>query len=403
MKLNRLFILCAAWLALATTTPAGSLSDIFTNIGPAARPAIPRRASIIYIQCDGLGYGDLSCYGQTKFSTPNLDRLAAEGIRFTNYLAAADAKSPACASLMLGRAAGRLNQRADVDVPLAADEVTVAQVLKNSGYHTGLIGTWNLGDEHSAGAPWKKGFDEFAGYLNAVDAENFYADYMFRYAPGSLINPTNHLREDYLGREMLYPNTGGHKGSYIPDLLTKAALNFVRINQPDPFNRFRPFFLLINYPIPHAGPKLQVPTDAPFSEEAWPQPEKNKAAIIARLDGYVGQLLNQLQKLGMTNNVAIFFTSDTAPKQAGAVDPAFFHSNLATNDLHVPMIVRWPGEISPGQVSGFRWSPEDFLPTAAQIAYVNPPPRADGISVLPVLRGERRTNSPALGQPASGH
>ncbi len=311
----RALVLLAALLEFSTPVRAESLSAIFTNIAPAAPAAIPRRASIIFIQCDGLGYGDLSCYGQTKFSTPNLDQLAAGGIRFTNYFAGDAASSPARAALLLGKASEHLKQRGDVDVPLAADEITVAQVLKNSGYHTGLIGEWNLGDESSSGAPWRKGFDEFAGYLNPADAENFYADYMFRYAPGSILNETNNQRQDFLGREMLYPNSGGRKGDYIPDLLTKAALNFVKINQPDQFNRFRPFFLLLNYPVPHAGKTLQVPTDAPFSDEPWPQPEKNKAAIISRLDGYIGELQQQLQKIGMTNNVAIFFTSDTVPRK----------------------------------------------------------------------------------------
>jgi arylsulfatase A-like enzyme len=391
---GRALVLLAALLALSVAAHAESLSAIFTNVAPTARPAIPRRASIIYIQCDGLGYGDLSCYGQTKFQTPNLDKLAAEGIRFTNYYAGDAASSPARAVLLLGKDA--VKQRADGDVPLAADDVTVAQVLKNAGYATGLIGEWSFGGENSAGAPWKKGFGEFAGYLNAADAENYYADYMFRYAPRSVLNQTNNEREDYLGREMLYPNTGGKRGSYIPDLFTKAALNFVKIHQPDPANRFRPFFLLLNYNIPHAGKTLQVPTDAPFSEEPWPQPEKNKAAAIARLDGYVGQMLDQLQKLGLTNNVAVFFTSDTIPKKSAEIDPAFFHSNISTNDLRVPMIVRWPGTIPAGQMSGFKWSPRDFLPTAAEIAFVNPLPASEGISVLPVLTGEVRTNSPAL-------
>jgi arylsulfatase A-like enzyme len=392
-RLGRAVVLLTALLEFSVAAQAESLSAIFTNFAPAARPAIPRRASIIFIQCDGLGYGDLSCYGQTKFQTPNLDRLAAEGIRFTNYFAAAAASSPARAALLLGKDAGHLNQRADADVPLAADDITVAQILKNSGYRTGLIGAWNLGDENSTGAPWKKGFDEFAGYLNAADAENYYADYMFRYAPGGHLNPANNQREDYLGREMLYPNTGGNRGTYIPDLLTKAALNFVKINQPDKFNQFRPFFLLLNYNIPHAGKTLQVPTDAPFSEEPWPQPEKNKAAIIARLDGYVGQLLDQLQTLGLTNNVAFFFTSDTTPKKSAAVDPDFFHSNISTNDLRVPMIVRWPGKIPAGRVSGCKWSPRDFLPTAAEIAFVNPLPVSDGISLLPVLLGQPGTTT----------
>jgi arylsulfatase A-like enzyme len=393
MKLNRLFMLLVALLELSVAAHAESLSAIFTNVAPAARPAIPRRASIIYIQCDGLGYGDLSCYGQTKFQTPNLDRLAAEGIRFTNYYAGDAASSPASAALLLGRDAGRLKQRPDADVPLAADDITVVQILKNSGYHTGLIGEWKLGDENSPGAPWRKGFDEFGGYLNAADAENYYADYMFRYAPGGYLNPTTNQRGDFIGREMLYPNTGGNRGTYIPDLLTKAALNYVKINQPDKFNHFRPFFLLLNYTIPHAGKNLVVPTDAPFSEEPWPQAEKNKAAAIARLDGYIGQLLDQLQTLGMTNNVAVFFTSDTTPKKSAAVDPDFFHSNISTNDLRVPMIVRWTGKIPAGRVSGLKWSPRDFLPTAAEIAYVNPMPTSDGISMLPVLLGQSGTTT----------
>jgi len=165
------------------------LSFIFTNSTPAA---MPRRPSIILIVADGLGYGDLSCYGQTKFQTPNLDRLAAGGIRFTSYYAGDAVSSPSRAALMLGKDSGHLKQRADVDVPLTADDITVAQVLKQSGYHTALIGEWDLGGDGTSGAPWNKGFDEFAGYFDSADAENYYADYIWRYAPKSILNSTNH-------------------------------------------------------------------------------------------------------------------------------------------------------------------------------------------------------------------
>ena len=388
-RFGRLLILLAA---LAEFSANAELSFIFTNTMPAA---LPRRASIIFIQCDGLGYGDLSCYGQAKFQTPNLDRLAADGIRFTNYYAGGDASSPVRAMLLLGKDSSHLKQRTDIDVPLAADEITVAQILKKSGYHTGLIGEWRLGDENSSGAPWRKGFDEFAGYFDPADAENFYADYMFRYAPRSILNVTNNQMEDFIGREMLYPNMDGRQGDYVPDLLTKAALGFVKNNGPDQANRFRPFFLLLNYPVPHASRALPVPTDAPFSDEPWPQPEKNRAALIARLDGYIGELQEQLQKLSLTNNVAVFFTSDIVPSKSAELDPDFFHSNISTNDLRVPMIACWPGKIPAGQVSGFKWSPRDFLPTAAQIALAQTPPDLDGISILPVLSGRMPTNSPA--------
>ncbi|MEI9961896.1 MAG: sulfatase-like hydrolase/transferase [Limisphaerales bacterium] len=198
--------------------------------------------------------------------------------------------------------------------------------------------------------------------------------------------------DDYVGREMIYVNTGGKKGQYIPDLYTKAAINFIKINVPDQFNRYRPFFLVLNYKIPGTSGKINVPTDAPFSSETWPQPEKNKAAIISRLDDYVGQVLEQLKNLGMTNNVAIFFTSDTVAKKAGGIDPQFFKSNVSTNDLRVPMMVRWPGKILAGRTSGYDWTASDFLPTAADIAFAKPSWKIDGISVLPTLSGQSQTN-----------
>jgi arylsulfatase A-like enzyme len=372
---------------------ANAQSLVVSNAAPAA---VPRRASIILVVADGLGYGDLSCYGQTNFQTPNLDKLAAEGIRFTNYQAGDAAVSPARAALMLGKDSGHLRQRADADIPLAADETTVAQMLQQAGYHTGLIGEWNLGDENSSGAPWKKGFDEFGGYLDPNDAGNFYADYIWSLPPDytydkSYNDPINgHWRiwnkadgPPTPGKEEIYTNTRG-KNQYIPDLLTRAALNFIQTSQTDKFNHYRPFFLLLNYKIPGDG-KSQVPTDAPFSEEPWPQPAKNKAAMIARLDGYIGQLTGQLQKLGMTNNAAIFFTSATVPQKTGAVDPNFFHSIVSTNDLRVPMIVHWPDQIPAGAVSDVKWAARDFLPTAAEIAFAKPPEGNTGTSVLPAL------------------
>jgi arylsulfatase A-like enzyme len=395
MKSIRFNSLCRALIlpALLLQLSTNAQSFVLSNSAPRA---IPRRASIIMVVADGLGCGDLSCYGQTDFQTPNLDKLATEGIRFTNYYAGNAARSPALAALMLGKDSGHLRQRADADIPLALDEITVAQILKNSGYQTGLIGEWDLGGENSSGAPWKKGFDEFAGYLDPTDAGNFYADYMFRYTPYSSYDKTSGKWIEWnpsqgpptAGREVIYVNTQG-KNQYIPDLLTKAALSFIQISQPDPANRYQPFFLLLDYKIPGDG-RSQVPTDAPFSEEKWPQPAKNKAAMIARLDGYIGQLAEQLQKLGMTNNVAVFFTSATVPNKTAAVEPNFFHSTASTNDERVPMIVHWPGTIPAGAVSDFKWTAQDFLPTAAEIAFAKPPVGVNGASVLPALLGQTK-------------
>jgi len=373
------------------------LSFVITN---AAAPSPPHRPSIILIVADGLGYGDLSCYGQTKFQTPNLDRLAAAGVRFTGYYAGSSASSPARAALLLGRNPGHLKQRADADVPLAADDITVAQAFQQSGYLTGLIGEWNLGDETTTGAPWRRGFEKFTGYFDPNDAKNYYVDYIWRYAPKEFLNPTNYQMEDFIGRETLYANTTANKSIYTPDLLTKAALNFIKINQPDQFNHYRPFFLLLNYNIPGAGTG-PVPTDAPYSSESWPQPEKNKAAMIARLDSQIGQLMEQLQKLRLTNDTVIFFTSDTGPQPGGDIDPKFFSSagpfrggrgDLYEGGLRVPMMACWPGKIPAGRVSDFQWAAWDFPSTATDIARVKPMAGIDGISVLPTLSGQTQTN-----------
>ena len=161
MKLNRLFILLAALLELSTGARAESLASIFTNAAPAARRAVPRRPSIIFIECHGLGLGDLSCYGQTNFQTPNLDKLAAEGTRFTGYRVASDELPLAQAALMTGKNAA-----------FVPGETTLAQRLQQAGYHTGLVGEWALGAR-----PWTQGFDEFGGFVNDEEARNYFADY----------------------------------------------------------------------------------------------------------------------------------------------------------------------------------------------------------------------------------
>jgi len=379
MKLFKRILIAVLLIGIALQFSASAQTNwtsIFSNLPNAKTKVFPRRASIVFIQVDGLGYGDLSCYGQTKFQTPNLDKLAADGIRFTNYFVPEDELSSHF-ELVTGK-----NSRRG-----PSEELNVAQLLKNSGYHTGLIGDWDLGDENSSGAPWRKGFDEFLGYLDAEGAKNFYADYVYRYAPHAIHNETNAVAENYVDREMLYVNTGGNKGQYIPDLFAKAAGNFAKNNQPDAFNHHKPFFLLLNFKIPDG--KIVVPSDAPFSSEPWPQSAKNRAALISRIDNYVGSLREQLNKMGMTNRVVIFFAGATTPKKSSEMDPAFFHSNISTNDSRAPLIVCWPKKISAGQVSALNCSPKDFLPTSAGIALLDSPTNSDGNSLLSELIGKK--------------
>ena len=222
---------------------------------------------------------------------------------------------------------------------------------------------------------------------------------MWRYDPKS----------GYDDREILVENQGGKKGLYIPDLLTRAALNFVRNNKPDQFNHYRPFFLYLSYIIPHAnneearrsGNGMQVPTDAPYSTESWQQAEKNKAAMITRLDADVGKLMAKLKELKIDEETVVFFSSDNGPHKEGGIDPKFFQSSgplrgikrdLYEGGIRVPLIVRWPAQIKPGQVSSFIGAFWDFLPTAAELAGAKYPTNLDGVSMLPVLCGNSLTN-----------
>ena len=387
---RRMFILALlSGAALFGFSPGARAESSFVLTNSTPSP-LPRRASIILIVADGLGYGDLSCYGQTKFQTPNLDKVAAEGIRLTSYYAGDAASSPSLAALLTGRDSGRLQQRADVDVPLSADDITVAQVLKQSGYHTGLIGEWDLGGDGTSGSPWNKGFDEFAGYFGDSESGNYYADYIWRH------DSKTHLQ----AKAAVYDNAGGKEGKYIPDLYTTMAMNFAKNNQPDWFNHYQPFFLVVNYKIPGSGGGT-VPTDAPYSGESWPQPEKNKAAMITRLDGYIGQLLEQLQKLAHDQQYGDFLHQRHRAAKDGGVDPEFFRSagpfrggrgDLYEGGLRVPMIARWPGKIPAGQVSDLACAAWDFLPTAADIALIHSPTNIDGISFLPTLLGQKQAS-----------
>ncbi|HEV2392211.1 MAG TPA: arylsulfatase [Verrucomicrobiae bacterium] len=394
--LRLFFLFCLAATQCLLAAPART--NFFS-----IRPPAPRRPNIILILADDLGYGDLGCYGQTKIKTPNIDKLGAEGARFTDFYAGSTVCAPSRCALMTGFHTGHAVIRGNATVPLPPDAITVAQLLKGAGYHTGLIGKWGLGNENTSGVPQKQGFDEFAGYLDQVHAHDYYTDHLWRY--------DSHTGFD--GLEPLPENQAGKKGLYIHDLFTKAALNFIRINQPDAFNQHRPFFLYLAYTIPHAnneearrtGNGMQVPSDAPYSAEPWPEPEKDKAAMITRLDRDVGRLVDKLKELKLDDQTIILFTSDNGPHKEGGVDPAFFQSagplrgikrDLYEGGIRVPLVVRWPGRIKPGRVSDQVWAFWDFLPTAAAIAGTRPPQNIDGISMLPALLGQTQTNQHAF-------
>jgi len=373
---------------------AGAGTGPFTGSVPLRKP------NIIFILADDLGYGDLGCYGQARIKTPNIDKLAAQGIRFTDFYAGSTVCAPSRCALMTGLHSGHGLVRGNADVPLRSNDLTVAELLSQMGYHTGLIGKWGLGAENSSGMPAKKGFKEFVGYLDQVHAHDYYTDHLWHSDPKVPRDAWQTLSE----------NQGGKKGVYVPDLLTKGALNFIRTHKPNQFNQYRPFFLYLACISPHAnneearrsGKGMQVPTDAPYANEPWPQVEKNKAAMITRLDEDVGRIIDKLKELKLEEDTVIFFSSDNGPHKEGGVDPAFFQSSgplrgikrdLYEGGIRVPLIVRWPARIKPGQVSSLPAAFWDIFPTVAEIAGTNlPAGRIDGISFLPALQGLPQTN-----------
>jgi arylsulfatase A-like enzyme len=359
-----------------------------TNLDEASitnRPPAPRRPNILLIVVDNLGYGDLGCYGQTKVKTPNLDKLASEGIRFTSYYAGSPNDEASRASLFTGLEPRHIDS--SFSHPLPMNAVTVATVLQEIGYHTGLMGEWNLGDTAPV-EPNTKGFVEFGGYLSQAHARDYFTESLYRQDTTTGSNRVLSLSE----------NWNGAHGLYVPDLLGQAAANFININVPDRVNRYRAFFLCLAYPVPHNG---SVSKESPYADEPWTQAAKDRAAMISHLDQNVGYVLNALVKLKIDTNTVVIFTSIGGPQQEGAMDPKFFGSagplrgeagSVYEAGIRVPMIVRWPARIKAGQVSDHPWAAWDFLPTAADIAMMNAPKEIDGISILPVLVGKGKTN-----------
>lgn len=377
-------------LAVALTLSSFAQTNVQPQLPP---PPAPRRPSIILILADNIGDGDLGCYGQTKIITPNLDRLAREGIRFTSFYAGSPDAAMARASLLTGLEPRHLH--AGFNQTLPAGAVTVAALLQQQGFRTGLIGTWGLGD-NGAATPDKKGFDEFAGFLSADHAREYFTDRIWRH------NPTpNQDGQIFDGFTVFPENENGKRGLFMPDLLTSAALNFVNNNKPELLNHYRPFFLCLAYPIPHVSANAAPPSGSLYSDAPWPPLERIRATLISRMDDGVGQLLKKLDALKISTNTVIIFTSVGGPQTEKTMVPDFFKSTgpwrgeaggLNEGGLRVPLIVRWPAEISGGGVSDLLCAAWDFLPTAVEIGLMSPPAKLDGLSLLPVLLAEKQTN-----------
>jgi len=343
------------------------------------RDRTDERPNIIFIMADDLGYGDLGCYGQKHIQTPHIDQLAAEGMRFSQCYAGAPICAPSRCVLMTGQHTGHATVRGNHGqnaplhdgepnrVPLKADEVTVATLLKQAGYATGITGKWGLGEPGSTGLPNDHGFDEWFGYLNQSHAADYYTDYLWR----------NKERQTIEG------NLNGGRSLYSADLFSEFSLDFIRENQA------HPFFLYLATTIPHK--KIEVPDLGAYAYKPWPEDAKVFAAMVTRLDSQVGQILALLKELDLERNTIVFFTSDNG--SALGWDGMFDSSGplrdkkftLYEGGIRCPMIVRWPGRVPAGAVSEAVWYFADVLPTMANLADAGVPEVVDGIDVTEAL------------------
>jgi len=360
-----------------------------------------RPPNIIFILADDLGYGDLGCYGQKRIQTPHLDRMARQGMRFTDCYAGSTVCAPSRCCLMTGLHTGHARVRGNARVPLREEDVTVAEKLHEAGYRTGLIGKWGLGEPDTSGIPNRQGFDLFFGYLNQRHAHNYYPEFLWHNQRKALLG--NEVAHVLKGRDVTPGGVAVKRVDYSHDIFTKEALDFVDRN------RRRPFFLYLAYTIPHANNEagragkevkipeyqgMEVPDFGPYAQKDWPGPQKGHAAMITRMDRDVGRLLERLGELGIDRDTMVFFSSDNGPHKEGGADPAFFESSgplrgykrsLHDGGIRVPMIARWPGHIQPDTTSDLPCAFWDFLPTACQLAGVAVPEGLDGISLVPEL------------------
>lgn len=383
MRLNLRRLAAAALVAGATlaTVAAGSAAQA---------PASGKRPNIIYIMADDLGYGDVGCYGQQRIKTPNIDRLAKEGRRFTQFYAGDTVCAPSRCVLMTGLHTGHSYIRGNGRVNLRPEDVTIPEVLKPAGYRSGLIGKWGLGHEGSTGVPTKQGFDYFYGYLDQTHAHNYYPTFLLR-------------NEERVPLRNVVPNEGpvgqgmaSMKVDYSHDLMAEEALKFIDREKGNPF------FLYLAFTLPHANNEakqngMEVPDLGEYKDLDWPENQKRHAAMISRLDRDLGRVMERLKQNGLDQNTLVIFASDNGPHREGGNDPEFNHSSgplrgikrsMYEGGIRIPFIVRWPGKVKAGSTSDFVGYFADVMPTLAEVAGVPSPKEIDGLSFLPEILGQ---------------
>lgn len=357
----------------------------------------PTPPNVLLIMVDDLGWADPGCYGGTAIPTPNIDRLAREGMRFTQFYSGCVVCAPARSTLMTGKHMGHTSVRLNTGgVPMAEeDDATVAEVLRAGGYATGGFGKWGLGDLETSGVPERHGFDEFFGYYHQIHAHYFYPEYLIDTGSkvpltgnaGFYANkpPSNHVAptrdpESGLVRE------------YAQDLIFERTRAFLERDHG------KPFFCYAAWTPPHG--RYEIPAEDPawreYQHEPWPLKHRIYAAMVARLDREVGALLDLLEELGLAESTLVIFGSDHGgdARHEGTLDscgPLRGHKrHVYEGGIRVPWIARWTGRIDGGQVSDHLGYFPDVLPTLADLAGVQAPPGIDGLSFAPTLLGDEQ-------------
>lgn len=418
-----------------------------------AIPALAQeRPNILYIMCDDMGYGDLSCYGQQHFRTPNIDRLASQGMRMTSAYAGSPVSAPSRACFMTGQHSGhthvrgnkeywsgRVNYGENADYAVVGQEpydpnhVILPEIFKAEGYHTGMFGKWAGGYEGSISTPDKRGIDEFYGYICQFQAHLYFPNFLNRYSRSH--GDTAVVREvlEQNIRHAMYGEDYNNRQQYSADLIHQHALAWLREQKKD-----TPFFGIFTYTLPHAElrqpddsllqefrgkllPERDYRGDNPSRYNPTPEAHAQFAAMITRLDKQVGEIMALLEELGLADNTVLIFTSDNGPHEEGGADPEYFNHDgkfrglkRSTHEggIRVPFIVRWPGHIAAGSESDQPFAFYDLMPTFCDIAgirnyekrYCRPQPVEevqssfpvsvskpdcfDGISVLPTWTGK---------------
>jgi arylsulfatase A-like enzyme len=361
------------------------LASVALGFGGVAS-AGPEKPNIIFIMCDDLGYGQIGAYGQKMIQTPRIDQMAQEGLLLTDYYSGTAVCAPSRCALMTGLHVGHTYIRGNHEIqktaehesgqlPIPAETITVAEKMKEAGYATGLVGKWGLGYPASEGDPLDQGFDFFAGYNCQRRAHHYYPEWVWR-----------NKDKVTLGKQ----DTAEGYSHYF---LTREARSFITENKD------QPFFLYLAYTIPHS--MLEIPADDPnytmYGNKNWPEKQKIHAGMISLMDQDVGGIMDLLKELKIDERTLVVFTSDNGPHSEGGAKPDFFDDNgplrgikrnMYEGGVRVPFVAWWPGVIAPGQTSkhiGAHW---DLMPTACELAGVEPPANIDGISYVPLLKGD---------------